>query len=135
MAWSKFTNTGGSFSPKISVRTNGQLGLSQGFLNRFDMDGEGWYLVLYYDNESRRIGLEPTRDANADGAMKVLVRTVRSADGKTSKTAQLSARSFLEFNGIPYRDRLHTYRAHDTKEGNLIIVDLTKELTEKEPDV
>lgn len=135
MAWTKFVNTGGSFSPKISIRTNGQIGLSQGFLNRFDMDGDGWHIVLYHDHELRRIALEPTKDSSAPGAIKVLIRTVKSADGRTSKTAQLSAKSFLEFSRIQFRDRLHTYRASDDKDGNLIIVDLKNELTEKEPSV
>lgn len=132
MAWIKFVNTGGSFQPKLSIRNNGQIGLSQGFLNRYDLDGEGWYLVLYYDPEARRIGIERTRDPKAPGAVKLMIRAVPAADGRVSKSAQVSARSFLDFNRINYRDGLRSFRAEDELDGELIVVDLNKEL--KGPD-
>lgn len=134
MAWVKFVNTGGSYQPKLSIRNNGQIGLSQGFLNRFNLDGEGWYLVFYYEPEAKCIGIERTKDSNAPGAVKLVVRTVGGTDGRASKSAQVSAKSFLDFNRISYREGLRQFRAEDDLDGDLIVVDLNKELTDRDTD-
>lgn len=134
MPFEKFVHAGGSFAPKVSVRSNGQIGLSQGFLRRQGMDKDQWYIVLYYDRETRRIAIQATTNPEDDGAIKVIRRDTTTRDGKTSQSAQVSARSFLEYYDIPYRNGTHSYEAAWVDSEKMFVIDLNKPRDAKEDD-
>lgn len=135
MAFELFTQAGGSFAAKVSIRANGQMGLSQGLLRRQGMDKGDWFVRLYYDRETKRVALQPTSDGTAEGAIKVLRRENTGRDGKPSFSAQISGRSFLEFHDIPYKDGTLSYDATWVDADKMFIIDLTKPRDAKEDDL
>ena len=56
MAFERFTESGRSYKAKLSIRSNGQIGLNQGAYNRFNL-GDYNYVVLFYDKDDNKIGL------------------------------------------------------------------------------
>jgi len=94
VAFVRFTESGRSFSPRASLSRYGMLGFNDGARKRFHMD-EYKFVVLYYDADIRRIGIELTNDADAPGARRIRFR-------KTG--ADVAARSFVDFFGIATQD-------------------------------
>jgi len=92
MAFKRFTDVGGAYRPRASIRTVGQLGLNKGSVRRYGIDKYG-YAVLYYDDEEQRIGIELINDPNTDGAVVIHVR-----DGGGT----IAAKSFLNCFEIDY---------------------------------
>ncbi len=68
MAFIKFTEHGRSFAPRASISRTGTLSFSYGARNRHLADYK--FCVLYYDPDTRRIGIELTNDDNAEGHAK-----------------------------------------------------------------
>jgi len=135
MPFEKFTKIGGSYAPKISIRTNGQLGLNQGTIRKFSLSEGDWYVVLYYDREERKIGIRKTRDHDEEGAAKLIRREVKTKEGQSSMNCYISCKSFLDFYEIDYT-KTRNYRAEwDDNEG-MIVVSLepasSEEKTEEE---
>lgn len=123
----RFESFGSSFSPKVSIRNNGQIGISQGALRKMGIAGEGHFLVLFYDANARVIGIKPVASKEEPGAIPVHVRPA-TKDGKPgSVTAHISGRSFLECYGIEYKDRTRTYVPEWSDDDEMFIVDLNKE--------
>ncbi|MCV6599299.1 MAG: hypothetical protein OIF36_02305 [Alphaproteobacteria bacterium] len=92
MAYQKFTQVGGSFSPRCSVNTNGNIGLNQGSRKKYLIDNYS-YVVLYYDRECKKIGIEMLNDKTAEGAIKIR---------KGAYGANIAAKSFFNcFNIMP----------------------------------
>ena len=74
MPFIKYTERGRSYAPKASISRSGMLSFSEGARRRFDMDKYS-HCVLYYDPEDRKVGLQLTNDADAEGARKLRLRT------------------------------------------------------------
>lgn len=92
MTFEKFKHTGGKFFPKISIRPSGQIGFSRGALKRFGID-KYEFVVLFYDRELKKIGVELTNDDKAEGAAKLIVK---------SDNGTVSAKSFFRYFGIDF---------------------------------
>ena len=129
----RFTHNGSTFTPKISVRSNGAIGVSQGALKRFDLMEGNFHFVLHYDKHERVIGMKPTRDAAEEGAVKLVRRTVAGKNGRTSINAYVSARSFLDYYSIADK-KTKVYDAEWNDEHGMIIVDLKKPRDAKEEE-
>jgi len=85
MGFEFFTHPGRGFRPRVSIRKQGQIGLNQGAVRRFNL--ESWrFVVLGYDRESEQIALKLTNCQDERGAQRILFK-----DG----SASISARSFF----------------------------------------
>ena len=121
----KFKYLGGRFSAKASIRSNGSIGLSQGAILRYKLAEGKWYAELFFDKDARVIGIRPTRDGDTESVTKIVVR--KSAQGgKDSFSSFISARSLLNFYGIPI-EKARSYPAEWDEEHQMIIIDLKKE--------
>ena len=128
----KFTKVGGSFSPTVSVRKDGSLGLSQGALNRFDLQAGDWYVVLYYDKNVRVIGIQPTKESATEGAIKIIKRkSISKTSGKESLTASIAGRAFFNYYDIPL-DKSRSYSAKWDEEQQMILVNLAEPLSQED---
>jgi hypothetical protein len=123
----KFNAAGGSFSPKVSLRMNGSIGLSQGALRKFGLDKGRWWVVLFYDKDAKLIGIHPTENESEDAAIKLQCREVTAPGGKTNLISQVSAKAFLEYFSIPYKDQTRTYVPTYDANNKMIIIDLKSE--------
>jgi hypothetical protein len=131
----KFTRVGGSFSPTVSVRKDGSLGLSQGALNRFNLQDDDWYAVLYYDRNIRIIGIQPTKDSSAEGAIKIIKRKSKSViTGKESVSAAIAARAFFQYYNISLAES-KSYSGKWDEQQQMILVNLTEEAINQEGEV
>ena len=123
----KFTQVGVSFDAKISVRPNGMMGVSSGALRRFGLLEGDWYVVMYYDEGEKVMGIEPTRDEEADGAIKLVVRQPRAGSLQKQPSGHFSAKSFLQHHAIPFRGkRAQSFEAEWSDEHSMILIDLKK---------
>lgn len=119
----KFTRTGGSFSPTISIRKNGAFGFSQGALTRFGFVEGDWYVVLFYDKDAQVIGIKPTKEKADEGAVKLVKRVLEMGKGKTSVSSSVSAKAFFDYYGIPTNET-KSFRAEMDKESGMITINL-----------
>jgi hypothetical protein len=118
----KFEGTGGSYFPKVSIRSNGTLGVSQGALNRFRLAEGDWWFQLLFDRKKQVIGLQPI-DHEAHGLLKLNKKLMMGRDGKKSVNAWIAAKAFFDFYGIPYDDT-KSYEANWDEAGKLIYIEL-----------
>ena len=88
MPFVKFTESGRSFKPRVSVRQNGTIGINYASLNRWKIDRFDWVL-LFYDAENKQIGIKPISEEE-DGAHKLNF-------GKNKKSAWIGCRKFLDY--------------------------------------
>lgn len=123
----RFEQTGSTFVPKMSIRTNGAVGISQGALRRFHLEEGDWYVILHFDREHNAIGILLTQDASGAGATKIVKREVKSKAGAKNITAYFSAKSFLEYYNIPYKDHIRLFEPTWDDEHKMVIVDLNQE--------
>jgi len=115
MAFERFTARGKSFIPKVSIWKRGQIGLSQGAVERFKLN-EYKYVVLHYDKDNQLIGLKFTNDEKEEGIAKLNVK----ANG-----AIFSAKAFLDFYDIDYQDTKQ-YNIKYDEENGFYVFDLKK---------
>ena len=113
MAFIKFTEHGRSYSAKASISKNGMLSFSDGARKRFDMDNRDM-CVLYFDPETRRIGIEFTADENAEAVRKVRLRNTG---------ADVAAKSFVEFFDIGVRETT-LFPIESDEETGFAVIDL-----------
>ncbi len=123
----KFNAVGCSFVSKVSLRINGSIGLSQGALRKFKLDTGEWWAVLYYDKDSRVIGIRPTQNENEESAIKLQRREVGKDGARKNFVAQISARAFLDYFAIPYEDQTRSYVPSWDSDNKMIVVDLKNE--------
>ncbi len=76
--------------------------------------------VLYYDENTKRIGIELTQDENAKGIKSLRIRQPK---GGEAAGADISAKSFLDFFGIGVTSTTIYPVAQDPETG-LLVVDL-----------
>lgn len=121
-AFEKFEHAGCSFVPKVSVRNNGSIGVSQGALRRFGITENDRYVNLFYDRANKVIGIRPVPE-NTPGSVKLIQRSINGQGGKVSINAFISAKSFLDFYEIDY-STTRSFIAKKLESENLIIFDL-----------
>lgn len=113
MAFVKFTESGRSFRPKASVRSNGTIGLSEAAVEKFGLKAYK-NVVLHYDAEHHLVGVKPTK-ADEDG-----VHTMNF--GKTG--AWVAARRFVDYFGIAPPKTKKSDAKWDEKE-KMIVFDIS----------
>lgn len=72
--------------PMISLRKSGSIGVNQAALDDYFDDEDG--AVMYYDEDTNRIGIEPVADKDADDAAYTV--------SKTDSGGTIAAQAFLE---------------------------------------
>jgi len=112
MAWVKFTKTGRSFKPKISVRGDSQIGFNRAAIREFKLKDYS-FAILFYDEQAKKIGVKLTNDKNEEGICKLRV--------KEEAGASIPARSFIACYKIEGHKRLDA--EWDSKE-NMIVAKL-----------
>lgn len=111
MAFERFTEVGRAFRPRASVRSNGQIGFNQGAVKRYGL--EQWqYVVLFYDKDTRRIGIRLTKDEKEEGVARLVCK---------GGNAAVSARSFLYYYNIPHDKTIALDIEQDKEQGMLIV--------------
>jgi len=123
-AFQRFESFGARMTPRVSIRGNGQIGLSAGALRMFGIDGSNKKVVLYYDAEAKLVAFKPTDDPAEEFAVPVLVRKLGRQDG--TLYGQVSGRSFLERFGIPH-DKTRAFDPYRDKESGYFVINLAKE--------
>jgi hypothetical protein len=115
MAFVKFTKPRARMGkPTASIWSRGQIGLNYGATESFKLN-EFKYVVLYYDADTNRMGLEFTNDENAEGAIKLVIRK--------NSGISFSAVSFLNKFGVTYGTTRKFDIARDNESG-LFVIDL-----------
>ena len=120
----KFEGVGNSYFPKVSIRNNGTLGISQGALNRFKLAEGDWWFELLFDRKSRVVGLRPS-DHEVPGSIKLNKKELVGRDGKKSVNAWISGKAFLDYYAVPY-DQTKSYVANWDDAQKLIYIELDR---------
>lgn len=118
MGFEKFTKKGRGLKPVASLRSNGQLGLNRGCIERFGLHTE--FVVLYYDAETRQIGIERGAGPKDDGAHQLVVKP---------NNAFIGVRSFLNWYGIPYEEKTRRFEINESKDDRMLVIDLRRPVT------
>jgi hypothetical protein len=93
----KFTDINKSFAARVTIRQRtGQIGFNQGAINRFALD-KYRFAVLYYDCDSRVIGIQPVAEAT-EGAIEIKRRPTENPTN-----TYISAKNFLDKYAVEYR--------------------------------
>lgn len=72
MGWIKYTISGRSTKPRITIRKGGQIGLNDTTVKQYKLDNYK-FVVLFIDEEELKIGIKPTIDAKEEGIRKFSV--------------------------------------------------------------
>ena len=112
MPFVKFTETGRSYAARASLSSIGVIGLHDGTRRRYGLDKYA-FCVLYYDRDTKRIGIELTNNPEDPGARKI---TMREKTG-----AEIRARNFVDFFGIAVQETTVYLVAKDDSSGLLVI--------------
>ena len=114
MAFVKYTDTSRSHAAKASIGyPSGLLGFNDAARRRFKMDDFG-YVILYYDAEEHRIGVELTKAAEAEGAKKIRFRPTG---------ADVSIKGFLDFFEVEI-SKTTSYDVRHDPDSRYLILDL-----------
>lgn len=73
MPFEKFTKHGETYTPRVSIWTNGNIGISAGAFNVYELTGK-IFVVLFYDRDQRKVGLKFSNKPDEPGAVKMTVR-------------------------------------------------------------
>ena len=106
MGFEKFTMHGRGWRPRVSVRSNGQIGFNKGAVRKYDLEHFP-AAVLYYDRDSQAIGIQLTKDGGDPAAVPLRVK---------HESAWISAKTFLDYYEVSY-DRTSKYdirQEHET---------------------
>ena len=115
MPFERFTDVGRVFRPRASLRSNGQLGFNHGCVKRFDMEKFS-HVVLFYDVDTKRIGVKLTNDKDEPGAATLITRTGNGT---------VSARAFLEYYQLtPSKTTQYDVRRED--ESGMLVIAIAK---------
>jgi len=113
MVFQKFEKHGESFAPKISIWTNGTLGVGSGVFNTYELTDKLYY-VLFYNPELHQVGIRFLASPSETGASKM---TVRKSGGI------LQAKTFFECYKIDYSVSRQYFLAFNDEE-RLLYFDL-----------
>ena len=103
-----FTEEGRSYEPKVSIRMQGQIGLSQGAVSRYNLK-DGDCVLLGYDKDERKVVMKLV-DCEQKGAKKITIR---------NGNASIGAKSFLDYFDVPYKEETKSFNIE--KEGDLLV--------------
>lgn len=115
MPFEKFTEIRRSHMAKVSISPTGMISFSDGAKRRFGLKDYD-FCILYYDKDSKKIGIELTKEEHADGAINLRKRTTG---------AYIAAKSFVDFFNLGFTNTMIFHLERDEKSGYLII-DLNK---------
>ena len=116
MPFERFTRVGRAYKPKLSITRSGLIGLNNGSINRFKLKDYD-YVVLYYDKEFDKIGVQPTNNKDEEGVCKLRHR---------NSGADVSARSFFDYYGIDYSETKR-YDIDWDEENNMMVASLKEQ--------
>ncbi|MEM7811762.1 MAG: hypothetical protein AAF532_09825 [Planctomycetota bacterium] len=116
----RFTEAGKNFSPRVTLRQNGQIGFNEGARNAYSIEDRK-YAVLFYDNANAAIGILLTNDESEEGALPV----------RQSKTnTYIAAKSFLDKHRVDYSKAT---RLTPEQHGDVLVLQLdSAEIAEEE---
>lgn len=112
MAFNKFVKVRGrSFTPKVGIWARGQIGFNRGAMEKFSLDKYN-YVVLYFDSDSRRIGIKFTNNAKEEGAIKIVKRPTAISFSATGflKTYEIDHSESKQYN-VEYDEKEEMYVA------------------------
>jgi len=109
----RFTDTGKSFSARVTIRQNGQLGFNAGARNQYNIENYT-HAILFYDSTNRAVGILPTKNTKEQGAIRLV---------SNKQNTFIAARSFLDRYGIDY-GRAKRFRLE--KVDNLLVFELDR---------
>jgi len=119
MGFDKFDDAGSGrgrpsgTEPMISLRKSGSIGVNQAALEEYFEENDG--AVMYYDEDSTRVGIEPVPDKDADEAAYTV--------SKTDSGGTIAAQAFLtNYDILP--DVTTQYTPHWDDDKALLAVDL-----------
>ena len=115
MAFVRFTAKGRSFIPKVSIRSNGQIGLNNGAIEKYSI-AHFRFAILFYDEESNKIGIKLTNEETDKGLNKIRIK---------DKTATIAAKSFLDFFSIPYAHKTRRFDVEYNEPESMLIINLS----------
>ncbi len=113
MPFVKFTGPKKKYAARMSISPDGVIGFSDGTIQRYHLD-EYTHCFLYFDPDTRRVGVEPTRDQNAPGARRFQHR----ANGSS-----VTSKSFLEFFNLRI-SQTTVYAVDKDDETGFLVIDL-----------
>jgi len=117
MAFERFTETRArGLIPKASIWGRGQIGFNKSAVLKFQINMYN-YLVLFYDPDSKRIGIKLT-NKEEEGAIKI---TKKLASGG----ALVSAKSFI-FHYDINASKTRNYDLEVDRDSGLIVIDTAK---------
>ena len=117
MGFELFVKPGRIYTPSVSIWSRGQLSFNQGAAQKYNL-GDYKYAQLFYDRETRRIGIKFTNEETEAGA-------IAMTKGRTGFT--LSIKAFLDHYDIPH-EKTRKYTVTYDESDNLYVVDLGKPL-------
>lgn len=116
MPWQIFRDYGRTYTPRVSITTQGMFSINQAACDRFAIADYEW-AVLMSDPERRRIGIMLLREKPPYGAARLR---------KRESGATVAARSFLEKHQIDYAGGIRRYvpteEEHDGQ--RVLVIDL-----------
>lgn len=108
MAFERYTKTNLRMGePQISIWSRGQIGLNSGAIEKYKLNNFN-YAVLYFDKDTKTVGVMLTNDKKEPGAMKLVKRK--------SGGFSFSAQSFLKYYEIDYSKTVRYDLTYDEKE-------------------
>lgn len=116
MAFERFTLRGRGFKPQVSIWSRGQISFNQGAVRRYKID-KYKYAVLFFDQDTNRIGIKLTNDDTEDGVQKIGIR---------KSGVMLAAKSFLEYYDVDFSET-RKYTLQKSDEEAFLLIDLKEQ--------
>jgi hypothetical protein len=114
MPFERFTDVGRSYVPRATLSRYGAIAFNHGARRKFGLD-QFAFCVLYFDADTREIGIELTNEKDASGAVRLRLR------GKTG--ADVAARSFMDYYGIAATDTI-AYPLKRSPDSGFLVIEL-----------
>ena len=111
MSFEKFEGMSSQLVPKVSIRSNGNIGFSSGAVNKFDLT-KSKFCRLYFDRDGYRIGFEFINNEEQGITARVFRREL---------DCFIRAKPFLEYYSINFAETKVFMASRDTSTGYLVI--------------
>ena len=120
MAFREYTETiGRGGKARASIWKSGQIGLNKGAVSKHKLS-EDSYVVLYYDEDSNRIGIELLKGKTKDWAVPIKLR---------QGSAVIPSKQFMDFFEIDY-SMSKKYDLKKNPDDGLLVIELHQGSTE-----
>jgi hypothetical protein len=113
MGFERFIKKGRSYKPRVSIWSRGQIGFNQGAVEKHNLNSYT-YAILFYDEHTKRVGIQFTNDESEAGAIKLVKRTAGFS---------FSARAFLDSIDYDY-SKTKKYDMEFDQEAQLFIIQI-----------